>query len=113
MGESVSILPFVYLKDYEETIMALDMLGQKISEGDYVAYPGRSGSNLWVNISRVVGIETKAHWYTADNYDSLKVVNAKSRTGKISTVECLDRLIKLSPEAIESAKKNNLIEEEE
>ena len=41
--------------------MALDMLGQKISEGDYVAYPGRSGSNLWVNISRVVGMEVRTY----------------------------------------------------
>lgn len=93
--------------------MALDMLGQKISKGDYVAYPGRSGSHIWVNISRVVGLETKSHWCNSSNYEVLKVVNASSGTRRISTVECLDRVIKLGPEAIESAKKNSIIKEEE
>lgn len=114
MGESVSILPFIYLNEYEEDVMALDMIGQKIEEGDYVAYPGRHGSRLWVNISKVIGIEIKTHsWgFNATNYDILKVVNTKSKTGKIAIIECLDRVIKLGPDAIESAKKNGVIVEE-
>ena len=95
--------------------MALDMLGQKIEEGDYIAYPGRSGSHLWVTISKVIGMEVKTHSWgiNATNYDILKVVNASSGTKRISTLECLDRVIKLGSEAIEAAKKNNLIKEGE
>jgi hypothetical protein len=85
--------------------MALDMLGQKISEGDYIIYPGRSGSALWVNVSRVVGIDDT-------KYDKLTVINTKSPTKKTTSIFCIDRVVKLGPEAIVAAKRNGVIKEE-
>lgn len=92
------------------------MLGQKINENDWISYPGRSGSCQWINISKVVSIETKTERY-GDNVrhvDFLKVVSAKTRfSGRTATVRCLDRVIKLGPIAVASAIKNNIIRLEE
>lgn len=34
-----------------------DLFGNTIRVGDYIAYPGRSGSSLWTTIGRVTRIE--------------------------------------------------------
>lgn len=36
-----------------------DLFGNTIRVGDYIAYPGRGGSSLWVNIARVTGVDDK------------------------------------------------------
>ncbi len=98
--------------------MALDLLGQEINEGDYVVYPGRSGSSLWINISRVVSIERKTtRWgFKVETFDVLKVINAKRQPRgkvKIVTVQCLDRVLKLGPIAVANAIDNRIIEDED
>ena len=35
--------------------MVKDMLGRNIKKGDYIAYPGRRSSSLWLNYGKVVG----------------------------------------------------------
>lgn len=78
--------------------MALDMVGQKIYEGDYIAYPCRSGSSMWVTISKVVGFSKRYDSWNKDVvYDELKVIRPGSLTNKVSTIVCLDRVLKLHP----------------
>ena len=86
--------------------MPNDILGQEIKEGDYITYPGRSGSCLWMNFAKVVKIEEQRDEYLSRiggkdiNVIALKVINTQSTSGKISSVLCLDRVVKLGPEAI-------------
>jgi hypothetical protein len=93
--------PVRFLFDREllkETKMALDRIGQKIEVGDTITYPGRSGSSQWLNFSLVTGIKDVKNRYTGWTDSILKVQTV--RTGKNTTVYCLERVIKLSHEQV-------------
>lgn len=57
-----------------------DYLGQTITVGDTVVYPGRQGSRMWMNNATVVELRPQG-------------VKVERTDGGIRTLTCLDRVV--------------------
>lgn len=61
----------------------MDFIGQDPLVGDYVAYPGRTGASLWMNMARVVSIDGET-------------IKCKRQNGnKVFQLQCWERAILL------------------
>ena len=58
-----------------------DVLGRRIGEGDIVAYPVRRGSNMWMAVAVVTGVEA----------EQIQVRKLDGR-GRVTYVEASERL---------------------
>jgi hypothetical protein len=78
-------------------------LGQTVKAGDYIAYPGRSGSSLWMNFSKVLKIYEVDAFYSRSKKQTVAQVLRLKATGwhrdepakKPSVISRLDRVIKI------------------
>jgi hypothetical protein len=60
-----------------------DFLNQDIQKGDYILYPRRSSSSLWLTVSKVIGF--------TGNY-----INVETLNGKKTKVSRIDYVVKMS-----------------
>lgn len=66
--------------------MITDFMGKELKPGDLIAYPCRSGSNLWMTTARIVEvIEQKSE----------NLVKARKESGFIVTLSRVDNVIKV------------------
>jgi hypothetical protein len=74
-----------------------DVLGKTISVGDYVMYPGRQGSSIWVTVAHVLEIAGRTTWSGVVPFVRVQPIDAKSRraVGKPSPLTRLDLLTKV------------------
>ena len=77
---------------------AKDFLGRKISIGDWIVYPGRQGSSLWMNLAEVTDITTYHDRWRNERLPCLKVLVRKTNWEgetvgwRNSTVHAIDRV---------------------
>lgn len=72
-----------------------DALGQELVVGDFITYPGRSGSNMWINfgiIKELVNNKLKVY-ITGEKY----YFKGSKTIRRIAVVSCIDRVIKIDP----------------
>lgn len=74
-----------------------DVLGRTISVGDYVMYPGRQGSSLWVTVGHVLEIAGRSTWNGLVPFVKVQPLDPKTRraVGKPSPLTRLDLLTKV------------------
>lgn len=79
-----------------------DCLGTPIKGGSIVAYPGRRGSHVWINVGRVAGVEWFEHRFYGMRpillVDRLDKYSGKTKRVR---VERLDRVITTPFESLE------------
>jgi hypothetical protein len=75
----------------------LDCIGQEISVGDIVAYPGRSGSDLWMNLGVVTKIRKDLEGVIfVKSVCLVGMMRYRDRSQARSyPVFCLDRVLKI------------------
>lgn len=52
--------------------MLKDIAGRELNPGDIIAYPVRSGSNLWMTTAKILEIKEKSNCYGTDPIYSIK-----------------------------------------
>lgn len=67
----------------------LDVYGREIKVGDWITYPVRQGSCVWLSHSKVTEIIPHE-----DSHVDQPIVKAVTDTGRKTTVRRVDRLIK-------------------
>jgi len=76
-----------------------DLMGIEIKAGDFIAYPTRSGSCLWMSVAKVVEVTTSKQRWSGDERPCLKVQVRKSSRGwrkmtnKIVTLHRVDNVV--------------------
>lgn len=72
---------------------ANDFRGKALNVGDTIAYPGRSGSNLWMNEGEIIAIRFKIDQWGR----SLPTLSVRIPSGRIVDVHCIDRVALITP----------------
>lgn len=78
--------------------MPTDIRGVEIEVGDTVAYPGRSGSNMWLTVTTIyafgTGKEYKYNYETrGGTYVDVPVIKGKTARGKHTHTRKLGRVV--------------------
>ena len=79
-------------------IEAKDFLGRKISKGDWIVYPQRQSSDMWMCLAEVTDITTYFDRWTNKKQPCLKVLvrqsnyKGQSKGWKASTIYCIHRV---------------------
>lgn len=71
-----------------------DMMGNELKVGDTIAYPGRSGSSLWMTTSVIIAIDEYEDYWTKRKMPLLRVVKP---SGKKTQVYSIERVIRIQP----------------
>jgi hypothetical protein len=74
-----------------------DVLGKRIKVGDYVVYPGRRSSSLWITLGHVLEIAVRPTWSGNVPFINVQAIDPKTRraVGKPSPLTRLDLLTKV------------------
>jgi len=76
--------------------MIKDILGVELRVGDVIAYPGRRGSRMWMNVGSIVNFGSYKY-LGYDDIDSMKtIIVKKSCTKGIGTITRIDRVVKVA-----------------
>ena len=67
----------------------LDFLGREIKVGDFVVYPGRRGSDMWLVKSHVISVEKRTYDLCREGW-ALKVQHP---SGAIRMMTNIDRVV--------------------
>jgi len=80
-----------------EPLIVTDVLGKQIKVGDFVIYPGRQSSSLWVTLAHVREIAVRPTWSGNVPYVKVQPLDPKTRraVGKVSPLTRLDLLTKV------------------
>lgn len=74
-----------------------DYFNNDIHVGDIVAYPGRSGSSLWMNHGKVIEVVCKKrHEWSDETVTKLRVEKLGTKTTRRVMLECFSSMINLS-----------------
>lgn len=77
-----------------------DGIDQVFEVGDVVAYPGRQGSSMWLNVGLVVELTSQEVGWNSRLEPTLKVRKFhpdRKELGRVSTLSRLDRFVKILP----------------
>lgn len=87
----------------DKSLVVTDVLGMPINVGDYVVYPGRRSSSLWITVARVLEIAVRPTWHGNVPFVRVQPLNPKTRrpVGKPSPLTRLDLLTKVYPHSAE------------
>lgn len=69
-----------------------DSIGQELFVNDYVVYPGRTGSALWINYSIITKIENKQIYVKGIRFGTWSPREVEPRS---YPVYCMDRVLKI------------------
>lgn len=72
-----------------------DRLGRKICIGDWVAFPGRAGSSLWITVMKVTEVHVKKKERWGHEREEIILLGTTTegratRTGRVDRVVILD-----------------------
>lgn len=70
-----------------------DIVGNELKVGDTIAYPGRSGSALWLTTAKITEIQKYICYWSGKYLPKLKVTKP---SGRKTTVYAIDRVIRVS-----------------
>lgn len=72
--------------------MLKDIVGKELNPGDMIAYPGRSGSNIWMTTAKSLEIKEEFNCYGTDPIYSIK---ARKENGFVVMVDRVDNVVKI------------------